>query len=122
MGKKHESPIFRRIFPVSQIRTLTVPLIPAPDDPELKQLALQQKLIGPGTEGLTLGYGILIVDRYWCSRLLSHECRHVHQVEAAGGLAAFLSLYLQQIAEFTYDYAPYELDARAHEITTWPAD
>jgi len=54
--------------------------------------------------------------------LLSHECRHAHQVESAGGLDVFLPKYLTQIADFTYDKAPYELDARAHELPSWPKD
>jgi hypothetical protein len=44
----------------------------------------------------------------------------VHQVEAAGGLEAFLARYLKQIADFTYNNAPYEQDAEAHELTAWP--
>jgi hypothetical protein len=45
---------------------------------------------------------------------------HVHQVEAAGGLEAFLARYLKQIEDFTYNNAPYEQDAEAHELTAWP--
>jgi hypothetical protein len=103
-----------------RIRLWTVVDIPAPSDPELRQLALDENLIGPGTGGLTLGYGILIRRGRLDLRLLSHECRHVHQVEAAGGLEAFLALYLRQIADFTYENAPYEQDAKAHELKTWP--
>jgi hypothetical protein len=33
----------------------------------------------------------------------------------AGSIEAFLPLYLKQIAEFSYDRAPLELDARAWE-------
>jgi hypothetical protein len=65
---------------------------------------------------MTLGYGIVIVEGQMDLGLLSHECRHVYQVEIAGGLAAFLHEYLKQIADFGYDDAPYEIDARAHEI------
>jgi hypothetical protein len=39
----------------------------------------------------------------------------VYQYEVAGSIDAFLALYLQQIAEFTYDRAPFELDAEAWE-------
>jgi hypothetical protein len=99
-----------------RIRVLEVPAIPKPEDLELRQVALEQNLIGPNTAGLTLGYGIFIVQGQLDLRLLSHECRHVHQVEVAGGLEAFLPLYLKQIAEFTYDHAPYELDAKQHEL------
>jgi hypothetical protein len=103
-----------------RIRILEVPAIPAPEDPELKQVAGEQNLIGPNTAGLTLGYGIFIVQGQLDVRLLSHECRHVYQVEVAGGLEAFLPKYLQQIAEFTYDHAPYELDAKQHELAALP--
>ena len=98
-----------------RIRILTVPTVPAPADPELQQIALEQNLIGPSTAVLTLGYGICIVEGCLTPRLLAHDCRHVYQHEVAGSIEAFLPLYLQQIAEFTYDRAPYELDARAWE-------
>jgi hypothetical protein len=39
----------------------------------------------------------------------------VHQYEAAGSIAAFLPLYLQQIVLYGYERAPFEVDARAHE-------
>ena len=98
-----------------RIRILSVPTVPAPEDPELQQIAIEQNLIGPHTAGLTLGYGIFIVDGCLTPRLLAHECRHVYQYEVAGSIEAFLPLYLQQIAEFSYDRAPYEVDARAWE-------
>jgi hypothetical protein len=37
-------------------------------------------------------------------------------VEAAGSLEVFLPAYLKHIADYGYDDAPYELDARAHEL------
>jgi hypothetical protein len=98
-----------------RIRILTVAAVPAPDDPELRQIAIDQKLIGPNTAGLTLGYGIFIVDRCMTPRLVAHECRHVYQYEVAGSIDGFLPLYLKQIAEFTYERAPFEVDARAWE-------
>jgi hypothetical protein len=103
-----------------RIRIWIVLDVLAPSDPELRRLALEQNLIGPGTRGLTLGYGIFIRQGAFDLALLSHECRHVHQVEAVGSLEAFLPAYLKQIAEFGYDHAPYELDARAHELDAWP--
>ena len=98
-----------------RIRILVVPAAPAPEDTQLREIAAEQNLIGPHTAGLTLGYGILIVEGCLTPRLLAHECRHVYQYEVAGSIEAFLPLYLKQIAEFTYDRAPYELDARAWE-------
>jgi hypothetical protein len=44
----------------------------------------------------------------------------VHQVEAAGSLEGFLVAYLKQIAAVGYDDAPYEVDARAHELQVEP--
>ena len=97
------------------IRIWNVPEIPAPADPELRHFAREQSLIGPGTCGLTLGYGIFLLKGYADAPLLLHEFRHVQQYEVAGSIAAFLPVYLQQIADFGYDNAPYEVDARAHE-------
>jgi hypothetical protein len=42
------------------------------------------------------------------------------RVATVGSLEAFLQLYLQQIAEFGYDRAPYELDAQQHELMAPP--
>ncbi len=103
-----------------RIRVWTVVHILAPEDPELRRLALEQNLIGPGTRGLTLGYGILIRQGEFDLGLLAHECRHVQQVEAAGSLEGFLLAYLKQIADVGYEDAPYEVDARAHELYVEP--
>jgi hypothetical protein len=48
--------------------------------------------------------------------LLSHELRHIYQYEAAGSIAAFLPIYLWQIAMVGYEECPLERDARAHEV------
>jgi hypothetical protein len=40
----------------------------------------------------------------------------VHQYERAGSIAAFLPVYLQQIVELGYNNAPFEIDARSHEL------
>ena len=98
-----------------RIRILSVPTVPAPDDPELQQIAMEQNLIGPHTAGLTLCYGIFIAEGCLTPRLLAHECRHVYQYEVAGSIEAFLPRYLQQIAEVGYERAAYEVDARAWE-------
>lgn len=103
-----------------RIRVWVVPVIPGPDDPELRELALEYNLIGPDTHGLTLGYGIFILQGFFGPRLLSHEFRHVHHVETVGSIAEFLPLYLEQVAAFGYHDAPYEIDARAHELLDWP--
>lgn len=90
--------------------------LPMPDDPALREAALQAGLLAPGTIGLTLGYSIFICRGHKTRRLLSHELRHVHQYEQNGLIAGFLPLYLQQVIEVGYRDAPFERDAREHEL------
>lgn len=97
------------------IRILLVKELPLPDEPVLREAAVGTGLIGPHMAGLTLGHSILIVNGTLDLRLLSHECRHVHQYEQHGSISAFLRVYLQQIATVDYANAPLEQDARAYE-------
>ncbi|MBN3785561.1 hypothetical protein [Burkholderia sp. Ac-20353] len=98
------------------IRVAVVPSLPLPVDPMLRSVALDTGLLGPNMVGLTLGHAVFVVHGHDTRRLLTHEFRHVHQYEVAGSIAAFLHTYLQQIAEFGYEQAPLEIDARQHEI------
>ncbi len=97
------------------IRVMLVDALPFPEDPFLKEAAIQTGLLGPHMAGLTLGHSILVVRGTLDSRLLSHECRHVYQYEEHGSIGAFLPVYLQQIATIGYAAAPLEQDARAYE-------
>lgn len=97
------------------VRIAEVASIPFPDEPQLREAALAAGLLGPGTIGLTLGYGIYIVQGHRNNRLVSHECRHVYQYEVAGSIAAFLPRYLAQVLSVGYAAAPFEIDAREHE-------
>ena len=90
--------------------------LPMPDDPALRQAAMQAGLLAPGMVGLTLGYSIFICAGHKTRRLLSHELRHVHQYEQHGLIAGFLPLYLKQVIEAGYREAPFERDAREHEL------
>ena len=99
-----------------RIRVCVVPALPLPDDPDLKAVALETGLLGPGMIGVTFGHGIYVREGHLSNRLISHECRHVQQYEQAGSIDAFLPAYLQQIVEFGYHDAPFEVDARRHEI------
>ena len=99
-----------------RIRVSAVPELPLPEDGELRSVALETGLLGPNMIGLTLGYGIYVCDGHIDNRLISHECRHVHQYEAAGSIENFLPIYLQQIAIHGYHDAPLEIDAREHEM------
>lgn len=42
--------------------------------------------------------------------------QHVWQYEQAGSIASYLPIYLQQVADYGYEDAPLENDARDHEI------
>lgn len=99
-----------------KIRVVIAPALPLPDDAWLRNVALSTGLLGPNFAGLTLGYAIFIVHGHLTRPLLTHECRHVYQYEVAGSIAAFMPVYLGQIAAVGYNAAPLEVDARQHEI------
>lgn len=101
----------------ARIRVSAVSALPLPEDPDLRTVALETGLLGPNMIGLTLGYGIYVCEGHLDNRLISHECRHVFQYEAAGSIEEFLPVYLKQIAVYGYHNAPYEVDAREHEIS-----
>jgi hypothetical protein len=98
-----------------RVRLAIVDAFPYPEHPLLRAAAVQTGMLGPGMSGLTLGHAIFF-DAAPSTRLLSHELRHVAQYEAAGSIGAFLQAYLAQIVHFGYEDAPYEVDARDHEI------
>jgi hypothetical protein len=99
-----------------KVRISVADPMPYPEHPMLRAAAVETGMLGPGTAGLTLGHTIFLSPGPLTTRLLSHELRHVAQYEAAGSIAAFLPVYLAQIVHFGYDDAPYEVDARNHEI------
>ena len=98
------------------IRVLVVRELPEPDDALLAQAAASIGFLGPTTAGLALGYAVLVRQGRLSRRLLSHECRHVAQCEAAGSLPAFLASYLREVVAVGYDACSFEVDARAHEL------
>lgn len=98
------------------VRILAVDSLPRPGDPQLRAAAEETGMLGPGMIGLTLGYGVFIVDGHETTRLVSHECRHVYQYESNDGIGGFLPIYLGQVARFGYRNAPMEVDARKHEV------
>jgi hypothetical protein len=99
-----------------KIRLALVDEVPMPDDPTLREVAIRTGLLNQGIAGLTLGYAIFITPRHLSRRLLTHECRHVHQYEAAGSIDQFMPEYLRQIITFGYLTAPLEIDATQHEL------
>lgn len=98
------------------VRIMYVSKLPMPDDPMLRKVADSTGLNGPKMAGMTLGYGIFILEGRATARLISHELRHVQQYETLGGIGGFMPVYLAQIASEGYDHAPLELDARSHEV------
>jgi hypothetical protein len=68
-----------------EVRILSVPRIPLPSHPRIKQLARQVGLLNADTGSLTAGYGVIV--RRDCAnnlRLLAHEFVHVAQYERLG--------------------------------------
>jgi len=104
------------VIDLRKVRICLVDHVPLPGHHELMTAAEEIRFLGPGTLGLTLGYGIFICKSHTGLRwLLRHELRHVAQSEKAGGLDRFLFEYLGQIARVGYERAPLEVDARSCE-------
>lgn len=97
------------------VRVYEVPTLPLPENSQLRQAALAVGMFSPTMTGLTLGYGIYLVQGHRSNRLISHELRHVAQYEEAGSISGFLSEYLGQLTSVGYTQAPLEIDAREHE-------
>ena len=98
------------------VRVVVTDEMPFPGHPQLRAAAIEVGMLGPNMAGLTLGHAIFIREGELSARLLSHELRHVAQYEEAGSIEAFLPVYLAQVVEYGYEAAPYEVDARSHEI------
>jgi hypothetical protein len=98
------------------VRVAIVERLPQPKDAALKLAAERTGMLGPDVVGLTLGYAVFICRGHKTRRLVSHELRHVHQYEQNGSIRGFLPIYLEQIVDVGYADAPFETDARAHEL------
>lgn len=100
-----------------RVRVCLVDAMPQIGDPELSAVAAERGILGRDTLGITLGYVIFVRKTHAGLRtLLRHELRHVAQCEKAGGLDSFIPAYLTEIVSFGYRQAPYEMDARQHEV------
>ena len=101
------------------VRILSIPRIPLPAHPRVKQLARRVGLLNANTGGLTAVYGVIV--RRHCAnnlRLLTHEFVHVTQYERLGR-EGFLQEYIRQIAAHGYLNAPFELEAEAKAIKAY---
>lgn len=102
-----------------KVRLQVVRDIPVPADPVLNKVARETGLLGPGTAGLTLQYGIYIRHDAQLDRELHvHEFVHVGQYERLGSIEAFLGLYLKECVDSGYPFGPMEQEAvlRARRI------
>jgi hypothetical protein len=101
-----------------RIRIAAVERFPLPQEAEVKAAALRIGLASPDIVGLTLGHSVMLRRGFENDpRLLRHEFRHVQQYESRGGIAPFLAQHLQDLARYGYEQSPFEVDARAHEVT-----
>lgn len=100
-----------------RIRIAHVAALPEPACPRLRTRMLALGMMDAGIVGMTLGYAVLVRHGHATPRVLSHEFRHVQQYEAVGSLRTFLAEYVRQLIAYGYAQAPWELDARAHEMS-----
>ncbi|WP_419806004.1 hypothetical protein [Terriglobus sp.] len=101
------------------VRLAVVSGLPTPTEPVLRAAANQIGLTSAA--GLTLGHTILLTQNHLKRvELFSHEMVHVRQMERAGSLADFLAVYLQRLFDHGYWDAPFEVEARAHEVLSGP--
>jgi hypothetical protein len=95
-----------------RVRLLVVQRIPEPQHPILRAAAEATGLLGPGTAGLSLRYGIYLRQDVATNRhTIAHELVHTAQYERCGGLANFLRLYLHECLTIGYPAAPMEQEA-----------
>ena len=120
----HEADIARRVGVRSpqRIRVVRFERSPFPFARLADRAAGVLGLPATRVDGLALGHAVFIERDAQSLRLLAHECRHVQQCEAAGGLGRFLWQYLRQMARHGYAAAPLEVDAREAALRAVPPD
>jgi hypothetical protein len=97
---------------IDDVRLVILDTIPLPNDPGLKQLAEETKLITDRTAGMTFGHGIVLKNGSYDRRLIAHELVHVMQYERFGGIPAFLEKYVEEVAfPPGYPHGPLEREA-----------
>lgn len=82
---------------IDKVRLFKSASIPSPSDPVLKEVTERINLLGSGTIGLSIHYGIYIREDCWDERkLVVHELVHTMQYEKLGGIETFLRQYLNE--------------------------
>ncbi len=98
-------------FP-ERVRVLIVARVPMPEHPTLVQAGTEAGLLGGGTVGLSLRYGIYVKAGFETGRgLLAHELVHTAQYERLGSPLSFLRQYLGECLHVGYPQAPLEQEA-----------
>ncbi len=72
---------------LAAVRVMVLNEMPAPSDPELRQLAA----------GMTFGHGIVLKNGHYNRHLIAHELGHVLQYERFGGIEPFLVAYIAEV-------------------------
>lgn len=97
-----------------RVRLLEVPSIPVPLFPMVYAALKELEMIGSGTFGLCLRYGIFITSIHWNNRRrVIHELAHTAQYERLGGFPPCLEQYLREALSAGYHESPLELEAEA---------
>jgi hypothetical protein len=96
------------------IRVAEVQRVPFPEtDPLLARLCRENGFLGPKTLGLTLDHTLFLTpDAAGDPEIFAHECCHVAQVERLGSVRRFLHVYIEQVLQYGYAFAPLEIEAR----------
>jgi hypothetical protein len=110
-----------KIKDIDAVRILAVPSIPEPDNRRIVELGTSLGLPFSNLGGITFGHGIfvqgpLVQD----NELLTHELVHVRQYEQWKSIPEYLSIYVEQLAQFGYQRMPFELEAIAETAKMWP--
>jgi hypothetical protein len=96
-----------------EVLLLPVASLPIPEEADLKQATQEFGLLTPNTQGLTIGYNILLLQNCLSDALLAHQLVHVAQYENCEGIPGFFEKYLSELNKYGYLKAPMVQEALA---------
>jgi hypothetical protein len=105
-----------------RVRIQTEARVPLPLPEWARALAQRCGWLTPHVAGMTLGYGIVIREPFWCDgsydfELLAHELAHVAQYEQLGGIGGFLRQYVRECVWPGYPHGLLEREAHAAALS-----
>ncbi len=119
-------PEFRRaaeildIRDINAIRVWRIEEMPNPQDHRIAELAERFGLSIKKSAGISMGRGILVREtNVHDGSVMAHELVHARQYEQAGGIAAFLIRYMNELARFGYAAMPMETEAQLGAIAVF---